>query len=76
MYENDGGHSLMNRIKRTIAERRVTFRTLVISALEKSLDEQSAPFKLRDVSVGEAKGKKVSSESINMAIDDQRDSNE
>ena len=64
--------SLMDRAKRCIAERKVTFRALVISALEQELDEQAEPFLLKDAAVGAASESVVSSEAINQAIDDQR----
>ena len=66
--------SLLRRVKTCLAERKVTFRALVISALEQSLREESRPFELRDASVGEPARKSVSSEDINRAIDEQRNS--
>lgn len=65
---------LMLKVKRVVAERKTTFRALVIDALEQSLSEEKAPFVLRDASVGyDARGEeRVSSETINTAIDENR----
>ncbi len=64
--------SLMDRVKTCLAKRKVTFRGLVISALEQALQEDPKPFKLRDASVGSGR-KKVSNAEINAAIDAQRE---
>ena len=64
--------SLMARVKRRLAKRNLTFRALVISALEQVLREEDKPFKLRDASAGGYTEEKVSSEAINRAIDEQR----
>jgi hypothetical protein len=64
--------SLMNRVKSCLAQRKMSFRALVISALEEALEEESKPFKLRDASAGQPSGERVSSEAINRAIDEQR----
>ena len=66
--------SLMTRIKRCLAERKITFRSLVISALEQALEEERKSFQLRDASVGEPSREVVSSDVINRAIDEQRNS--
>jgi hypothetical protein len=52
----------------------MTFRALVIDALERALEEPSRSFRLRDASVGtNAKGSKtLSASSIDRAIDRQR----
>ena len=65
--------SLMGRVKSCLIERKLTFRALVISALEQSLQEDSQPFRLRDASVG-GNGEKVSNDTINQVIDSQRES--
>lgn len=62
----------MDRAKRCMNERKVTFRALVISALEQSLDAELEPFVLRDASAGATSEAIVSSEAINQAIDQQR----
>jgi len=69
---------LMYKVKQVIAKRNTTFRALVIDALENSLNEEKAPFVLRDASAGyNVNGKgKVSSETINNAIDENRAINE
>lgn len=67
---------LMKRVKRVAAERKTTFRALVVEALERTLDEKPGKFKLREASVGEGTGKavKVSNKTINATIDGQRES--
>lgn len=70
---------LLKRVKQVAAERRTTFRALVVDALERSLAEKPRSFKLRDASVGpkaRRKGGKEegSSGAINEAIDAQRKS--
>jgi hypothetical protein len=62
--------SLMKRVKKSIQGKNLTFRSVVISALEKSLAEECRPFQLRDASVGEAGRNAVSSEEINRAIEE------
>ena len=64
--------ALMDRVKACLATRKLTFRALVISALEQALQEDPKPFKLRDVSVGGGT-RTVSGTEINHAIDEQRD---
>ncbi len=67
--------SLMERAKRCIAERKLTFRALVISALEQALETSVEPFELRDASAGPANGadgNTISNTKINQAIDAQR----
>ncbi len=59
-----------------MAERGVTFRSLVIDALEQALAEKPArPFVLREASAGysAAGTHKVSRKAINKAIDDSRE---
>lgn len=64
---------LMKRVRRVLAERNQTFRALVIDALEQALSRESAPFRLRDASAGySGEGGGLSSEAINLAIDEQR----
>ncbi len=67
--------ALMQRVKTVAAQRKTTFRALVVDALERSLDQPSAAFQLEDAAVGpppEA-GDPVDNETINRAIDAQRD---
>ena len=66
--------SLMDRVKNRIRERKMTFRSMVISALEKALEEDLKPFHLRDASAGESSRTIISSEEINRHIDEQRNS--
>lgn len=66
--------SLLDRVKQVLQKRKTTFRSVVISALERALEEESAPFTLRDASVeGDPNGKKVSTEDINRHIDESRE---
>ncbi len=66
--------SLMKRAKHCIAERKLTFRSLVISALEATLDKEVEPFKLRNAAVGKnnTPNNIISNATINDAIDTQR----
>jgi hypothetical protein len=64
--------SLMDRAKRCMIERKVTFRALVISALEQAVAEDAEPFVLHDAAAGTTGKGIVSCEAINQAIDDQR----
>ena len=64
--------SLMDRVKACLATRKLTFRALVISALEQALEEDPKPFKLSDASVGGGT-RRVSSTEINRAINEQRE---
>jgi len=64
--------SLMDRAKRCMIERKMTFRALVISALEQAVDEEAEPFVLQDASAGASGKVPVSCEAINRAIDNQR----
>lgn len=63
--------SLMERVKKYKGN--MTFRSLVISSLEKALATEAVDFVLRDGSVGEAGDEPVSSREINEQIDAQRD---
>ena len=63
---------LLRRVKRRLAERKMTFRSLVISALEQTLAEDSQSFTLRDASIGNPDDTLVSNAAINDAIDAQR----
>lgn len=67
---------LMHRVKRVAAERRTTFRALVVDALERTLEERPRAFKLRDAAVGrKASAKKVvDTATINRTIQEQRES--
>ena len=62
----------MDRAKRCMLERKVTFRALVISALEQAMAEDAEPFVLQDAAAGTTGRVSVSCEAINQAIDDQR----
>lgn len=66
--------SLLKRAKGAMAKRHMTFRALVIDALEQSLREDPEPFVLKEASAGYEARKRsgVSSEQINQAIDEQR----
>ncbi len=64
--------SLMDRVKSRLSEQKLTFRALVIAALEQALHDEPKPFLLRDVAVGPASGEKVSNATINRTMDDQR----
>lgn len=67
--------ALMQRVKTVAAERKTTFRALVVDALERSLDPEPKDFRLEDAAVGESprKAQPVENETINRAIDAQRD---
>lgn len=64
---------LVKRIKACTAERKVTFRSLVVAALEKELAEDHGPFQLRDASVGTSNKSPVPNEVINRHLDASRD---
>ncbi len=64
--------SLMARVKNRTREGNMTFRSLVISALEKTLEEDAEPFTLRDAAVGDSGQETVSADAINQLIDDHR----
>ena len=64
--------SLMNRVKLRLSEQKLSFRALVISALEQALHDEPKPFRLRDAAVGAASDEKVSNATINRVMDDQR----
>ena len=64
--------ALMKRVKQRISADNMTFRALVISALESALEEESKTFQLRDASVGDNGSAVVSSLEINEVIDQQR----
>ena len=57
-----------------MAKRRITFKALVIDALEKSLRGSTEPFVLRDASAGypSSTNDGVTSKEINRAIDELR----
>jgi len=65
--------ALLVRIKSRLHEQNITFRALVISALEQTLKEDTNPFQLRDASVGTLSQDPVSAEEINRMIDEQRE---
>ncbi len=63
---------LMQQAKHRMAEKGITFRALVIHALEQELSTSRKDFQLRDASVGDPSAKNLNSEEINQAIDQQR----
>jgi len=63
---------LLRRIRPLLAERKMTFRALVIDALDRVIETRPVSFRLRDASVG-ADCAGVSSEAINRAIDAARE---
>ena len=67
--------ALLRRVKIAAAQRKTTFRAMVVDALERTLDDSPSSFRLEDVSVGSAghATETVSSASINQAIDAQRE---
>ncbi len=67
--------ALLERVRAVLARRRMTFRALVIDALEQAISEDSSGFRLRDASAGyETAGEqRVSVDAVNRAIDEQRD---
>lgn len=65
---------LLKRVKPLLVERKMTFRALVIDAVERAIEVPGASFRLRDASAGQAgDGKAVSSETINRAINEARE---
>lgn len=64
---------LVKRIKSHTAERSISFRSLVIAALEKELAGDNGSFRLRDASAGDPKKGLVSSEKINQDLNTIRD---
>jgi len=65
---------LLKRVKPFLAERKMTFRALVIDAVERAIEVPAASFRLRDASAGHAgDGTAVSSEAINRAINEGRE---
>ena len=64
---------LIKKAKSRMHKTNQTLRSLVISGLEKVLDEETKPFRLRDASVGSPKSRTVTNEEINQAIDAQRE---
>jgi hypothetical protein len=61
---------LMKRVKQETARRQITFRTLVIDAVEKALENEPEPFVLREAAAGfkSKKGEGLSSNQVNEAI--------
>ncbi len=65
---------LLKRVRPLLAERKMTFRALVIDAVERAIAEPSVSFKLRDASAGHIGiDGAVSSEAINRTIDELRE---
>ncbi|MFK5924850.1 MAG: hypothetical protein QM496_21945 [Verrucomicrobiota bacterium] len=54
--------TLMEQIKFHTSNKKVTFRSLLITALEKELSAEKKPFCLRDASVGNAEDPKISNQ--------------
>jgi hypothetical protein len=67
----DMPEDLLRRVRPLLAERKMTFRALVIDALDRVIEARPSSFRLRDASVGEDNAG-VSSEAINRAIDEAR----
>lgn len=65
--------NLVKRIKACTAERKVTFRSLVVAALENELAEEQGSFQLRDASMGTSTKSPVPNEVINRHLDAIRD---
>jgi len=63
----------MRRAKQVAAQRKTTLRSLFLDALESSLNEKPEAFRLRDASVGYGSEHVVGTDSINRAIDEQRE---
>ncbi len=66
---------LMKRVRRLLADRNMTFRALVIDALQQALREEPPAFRLRDAATGcLRRGRRgVSADAINRALDEQRE---
>jgi len=65
--------SLFERLKACSLERNMTLRALVISAVEKEVSETSAPFVLRDASVGDSSDGIVTQEDIERQLAEDRE---
>jgi hypothetical protein len=65
---------LLKRMKPILAERKMTFRALVIDAVERAIEVPVSTFRLRDAAAGNATDDMpVTSEAINRAIDEMRE---
>jgi hypothetical protein len=65
---------LLKRVRPLLAERNMTFRALVIDAVERAIQVPAVAFRLRDASAGHAGVETaVSTEAINQAIDAARE---
>lgn len=65
---------LLKRVRPVLAERKMTFRALVIDAVERAIQAPATSFRLRDASAGHAgDDSAVSAEAINHAIDAARE---
>lgn len=66
---------ILRRVKKVATARNVTFRALVIDALERSLEVRSGKFRLRDAFVGAKPDglKDLSPETVNRTINAQRE---
>lgn len=64
--------ALMRRARPVLAKRQMTLRSLVVDALERLLQPEERPFRLRDASAGHPPGadEAVSNEVINAAIEE------
>jgi hypothetical protein len=70
----DMPNDLLQKAKEVGARRKMTFRALVIDALQRSFEEKPVSFRLRDAAAGATpSGDPVSAETINQAIDGQRE---
>jgi len=65
--------TLVKRIKYHTANKKVTFRSLVITALEKELSAEKKSFRLRDASVGNPEEPITSNQTINQQLNADRD---
>ena len=65
---------LLKRVRPLLTERKMTFRALVIDAVERAIEVPAVSFRLRDASAGQAgDGTVVSSEAINRTIHEARE---
>lgn len=67
--------ALLERARPLLAARQMTLKALVVDALERLVGAEAPSFKLRDASVGYARGadNEVSNDEINRAVDELND---
>lgn len=65
--------TLVKRIKYHTANKKISFRSLVITALEKELSAEKKSFRLRDASAGNPEDPIISNNQINQHLDTDRD---